>query len=371
MDTSDHEISFDSEGVCNHCRKFEQETVKNWHPDATGAVLWEQTVSRMKADGQGKDYDCILGLSGGVDSSYLALVAKRAGLRTLAVHVDGGWNSELAVSNIEKIINYCKFDLQTVVIDWDMMRDLQLSYLKSSTPNQDVPQDHAFFANLYYAARQHKIRHVMSGGNIATEGIFPSSWHGAAADAINLKAIQKKFGTRPLKNYRTVSFLEYYVLYPFVLRMRVVRPLNFMPYHKQTAIEELEQTIGWRSYGRKHGESQFTKLFQNYYLPRKFGFDKRRPHLSSLIVSGQMTRDQALEELEKPLYDPVELKQDLDYLCKKLRITTDEFEHLIEIPARSHRDFPNWEGRRTLLLSALHSLNAIFGNRAGISAYRK
>lgn len=349
MDTTDPKIEFDAHGVCNHCTNFDKVTRKGWFPNPEGMRKWTAIAEQIRAAGQGREYDCILGLSGGVDSSYLAVKVKEWGLRPLVVHVDAGWNSELAVYNIEKIVKHCGYDLHTHVVDWEEMRDLQLAYLKAGVSNQDVPQDHVFFASLYYFATRNGIRYILLGGNIATEGIFPTAWHGAAMDAINLKAIHRKYGERPLKTYSTISFTEYYIWYPFVKKMRTVRPLNYMPYNKETAIAELEKTIGWRSYGRKHGESLFTKLFQNYYLPVKFGYDKRRPHLSSLIVSGQMTREEALAELEKPLYDPQELEIDIVYLCKKLHITRDQFDNMMAGPSHDYSEFPNWNGRHRLV----------------------
>lgn len=366
MDTSDAAITFDGAGVCNHCIEFEAETRRHWFPNEEGARRWQAIASQIRAEGQGKEYDCILGLSGGVDSSYLALKVHEWGLRPLVVHVDAGWNSELAVANIEKIVKHCNFDLHTHVVDWEEMRDLHLAYLRAGIANQDVPQDHVFFASLYHFATRNGIRTILSGGNLATEGIFPKSWHGPAMDAINLKSIHRKFGERPLKTYSTVSFFEYYVWYPFVKKMRTVRPLNYMPYNKQMAIEELERTCGWRSYGRKHGESLFTKLFQNHYLPLKFGFDKRRPHLASLIVSGQMTREDALAKLEEPLYEPQELEIDIAYFCKKLRITRAQFDGFIQAPNHNYDDFETWQGRYRLLKQAQAFVERLLGRRVNV-----
>jgi aminotransferase len=343
MDTSDPEISFDENGVCNHCREFELVTSRNWFPDEDGARRLSKIVEAIKKEGHDKEYDSIIGLSGGVDSSYLALKVKEYGLRPLVVHVDAGWNSELAVSNIEKILRHCGYDLHTHVVDWEDMRDLHLSYLRSGFSNQDVPQDHVFFSSLYHYAIKNNIKYILSGGNIATEGIFPKTWHvGSAMDSINLKAIHHKFGVNPLRSYKTISFYEYYIWYPFVKKMRTLRPLNYMPYDKPMAMKELEERIGWRSYGRKHGESLFTKVFQNDYLPRKFGFDKRLPHYSSLIVSGQMTREEALIKLKEPLYNSEELEIDLDYFCKKLRITREQYEGFINGRSSKYADYSNW-----------------------------
>ena len=349
MDTSDVEINFDEHGVCNHCHQFNETSRKEWFPNEDGTKKWAALADQIRTAGKRQEYDCILGLSGGVDSSYLALGAKEWGLRPLVVHVDAGWNSELAVANIEKIVKYCDFDLHTHVVDWEEMRDLHLAYLKAGIANQDVPQDHVFFASLYHFATRNKIRYILSGGNLATEGIFPKAWHGSAMDAINLKAIHAKYGERPLKTYSTISFFDYYFWYPFVKKMRTVRPLNYKPYNKQEAVDELERTIGWRAYGRKHGESLFTKLFQNYYLPTKFGYDKRKPHLSSLIVSGQMSREEALIKLAEPLYDLQELEIDIAYFCKKLRITRQQFDEFLTGPTHHHADFANWDGRYRML----------------------
>jgi len=366
MDESDPEIRFDAQGVCNHCLEFDTVTRRRWFPNADGARRWEQLCEQLRAEGRGRDYDCILGLSGGIDSSYLALKVKEWGLRPLAVHVDAGWNSELAVANIERILRHCGFDLHTHVVDWEEMRDLHLAYLRAGIANQDVPQDHAFFATLYHFATRNGIRSILSGGNLATEGIFPKAWHGSAMDAINLRAIHRRFGQRPLRSYLTVSFSQAYVWYPFVKKMRTLRPLNYMPYDKESAVAELESRIGWRAYGRKHGESLFTKLFQNHYLPQKFGYDKRRPHLSSLIVSGQLDRDRALAELEKPLYDPQELEIDIAYFCKKLRLSRDQFDELMRAPIHSYSDFPTWEGRYRALKRVQSWVELGLGRRVNV-----
>lgn len=345
MDTSDSQILFDSMGVCNHCRQFDERARLEWFPNEDGSRRWNYLIAQMKENGQGKEYDCILGLSGGVDSSYLALKVHESGLRPLVMHVDAGWNTELAVANIEAVVKYCGFDLHTHVVDWEDMRDLHLAFMRSAVSNQDAPQDHIFFASLYHFATSNGIRHILSGGNLATEGIFPSSWHGSAMDAINLKAIHKLYGERKLVHYKTISFFDCYIWYPFIKKMRTIRPLNYMPYNKAEALSELQAKVGYKPYPRKHGESLFTKLFQNYYLPQKFGMDKRRPHFASLIVSGQMTRAEALTNLDEPLYDATELEIDITYFCKKLRITRRQFDELMNVPTHHYSDFPNWDDR--------------------------
>jgi N-acetyl sugar amidotransferase len=367
MDTTDPRISFDADGVCSHCREFEEETRKGWFPNEEGKARLVQMIEQMRARGRDKEYDCILGLSGGIDSSYMALKLKDWGLRPLVMHVDAGWNSELAVGNIEKIVKHCNYDLHTHVVDWEDMRDLQLAYLRAGISNQDVPQDHIFFSSLYHFAIGNDIQYILSGGNIATEGIMADGWHeGSAMDSINLKAIHRRFGERKLRSYKTISFGEYYVYYPLIKKMRTFRPLNFIPYNKKMAADELREAIGWRDYGRKHSESLFTKVFQNDYLVRKYGYDKRKPHLASLIVSGQMTRDEALTELDKPFYDPEEREVDLDFFCKKLRITRTDYEGFIDSPKGYYHDYANWERRYRLLKKIQAVAERVRGKRINV-----
>lgn len=349
MDTTVDDITFDSAGICSYCHHFDSEVATNWHPGSNGERLWMQKVAQIKQSRKDKEYDCILGMSGGVDSSYLAIKLFEAGLNPLVVHVDAGWNSEIAVSNIEKVIQYCGFDLHTVVVDWETVRSLQLAYLRAGVANQDVPQDHVFFATLYHYAVKKGLKYVMSGGNIATEGVYPKVWQGPAMDALNLKAINKRFGSGRLRGYRTVSFFQAYILFPLVLRMRTIRPLNYMPYIKHEALAELQEKTGYVAYERKHGESLFTKVFQNYYLPKRFGYDKRLPHLSSLILSRQLSRAEALDKLKEPLYDPLELENDIQYLCKKLRITSEEFDDFMNCKRHHYSEFANWGVYYTLL----------------------
>lgn len=360
MDTTDPDIVFDEAGVCSHCLKFDQTTRNYWHPDANGARLWATKMNEIRAAGKGKEYDCIIGLSGGVDSSYLALKLKDWKLRPLVVHVDGGWNSELATANIEALVKHGGFDLHTVVIDWQEMRDLQLAYLKAGVANQDVPQDHAFFANLYKFAVQNDIKYILSGGNIATEAISADAWGGSAMDAISLRAIHKRFGTIPLKTYETISFFQYYFTFPFLRGLRTVRPLNYMPYDKEAAIAELRK-VGWKSYGRKHGESRFTKLYQNHYLPAKFGYDKRKMHYASMVVSSLLTREEALGLLAEPLYEEGELQSDIAYFCKKLGITRSEFDDYLKQPSRRYSEFPNWDSRHAVAKRAQNMVKRVLG----------
>ncbi|MDS1140046.1 N-acetyl sugar amidotransferase [Pusillimonas sp. SM2304] len=361
MDTSDSEIVFDEKGVCSHCHQFDDETSKRWFPNVEGQTRLSEAFDRIKKDGLNNDYDCIIGLSGGIDSSYLALMLKDRGLRPLVVHVDGGWNSELAVYNIEQVVKYCNYDLHTHVINWEEMRDLQLAYLKSHVANQDVPQDHAFFSSLYHFAVSKKIKHVISGGNIATESVFPRTWHHSAMDAINLHAIHKKYGTIQLHNYKTINIFQYYLYYPYLYGMKTLRPLNFMDYNKSKALAFLEDTIGYKDYGNKHSESVFTKFFQNYYLPKKFGYDKRKMHYSSMILSGQLSREEAKQKLEQQLYDPRELVEDQEYIAKKLRISVLELKELVEAPGVAYTKYKNWDSTFNVLKKIQHFAEKVSG----------
>jgi N-acetyl sugar amidotransferase len=342
MDTSDPNIEFDVDGVCDHCRLFETQTRHDWHPDAEGRRRLDDVVARIKQERDGKEYDCAIGLSGGVDSSYLAYIArKELGLRMLAVHVDGGWNSELATRNIENIVRKLDIDLFTYVVDWEEMRDLQCAILRAGLANQDVPQDHAFFAALYRHAQIHGLRFVLSGGNIATESVIPSAWAYNAMDLRQLKAIHKRFGHRQLKTFPTVNFFRFYFWNRYVKRMTVIRPLNYLPYDKEAAIETLEAELGFRYYGGKHFESRFTKWQQLYYRPMKFGYDQRRAHLSSLILSGQMSRTTALAYLTADKGSEWEAREDTEYVRKKLGLSQNEFEEILAQEPKTFRDYPS------------------------------
>jgi len=366
MDETDANIKFDEHGVCNHCHRFDEVQSLQLFSGVDGETRLQNIVDKIKKEGAGKEYDCIIGLSGGVDSSYLAVKIKDFGLRPLVVHVDAGWNSELAVSNIEKIIKHCGYDLHTHVMNWEEMRDLQLSYMKAAVANQDVPQDHAFFSSMYHFAVKNDIKYILSGGNLATEAVFPDSWHGSAMDAINLKDIHRTYGSKPLRDYKTISFFEYYFWYPFAKGMRTVRPLNFMEYDKREAEKYLQETVGYRSYARKHGESIFTKLFQNYYLPTKFGYDKRKLHYSSMILSGQMSREEAVVKLAEPLYAADELENDIDYFCKKMRVNRQQFDELMQAPIHDYSDFKSWDKLQGVAKKSQVFLQKLLGRRLSV-----
>lgn len=342
MDTTDPDITFDENGYCNHCRSYYEKLSSNVFAGEAGEKKLRSEIETIKKAGKGKRYDSIIGLSGGVDSSYVAYLVKQHGLRPLAVHFDSGWNSEQAVRNIENIVQKLEIDLVTEVCDWPEMQDLQLSYIKAGVINADIPMDQAFMTVLYRIARKQNIRYLIAGHNYETEVIMPGAWVFNNRDSVNLKAIQKRFGRLELKRYPVANFWErIYTRYFFDLN--IVRILNYGPsYNKEKAMETLKRELDWEYYGGKHYESVFTRFYQGFYLIKRFNVDKRRAHLSTLICSHQITREHAIEELKKTAYPNEQLlQQDLDYIPKKLGISREEFEKLMEEPTRSHYDFPN------------------------------
>lgn len=338
--------TFDADGICNNCHDFDRDAAATWHPNEVGAQKLEASIQAIKDAGKGKEYDCLLGLSGGVDSSFLALRAKEWGLRPLVFHVDAGWNSEMAVQNINAVVQHCDYDLFTDVVDWETMADLQAAYFRSGVVNQDVPQDHVFFASLFKYSRKFGVKAIVSGHNFATESV-KMRWQHNAMDSINLRAIHRKFGQRKLTGYTTISFLNYYLVMPILRGVKFYAPLNMIPYDKEVAITELKQ-IGWQPYGHKHGESIFTKFFQEYYLPEKYRIDKRRAHFSSLVLAGSMTRDEAVEAMKTPPYDPEEMRQLIPYFRKKVGISKQEFDDIMAREPHKHTDFANWNWIRNL-----------------------
>lgn len=342
MDTTDPDITFDEAGVCNHCAHYDEMAGRLMRTGEAGERELADLVRRIREEGAGKRYDCVVGVSGGVDSTYVAYQAKRLGLRPLAVHVDNGWNSELAVQNIEHVLKKLEIDLYTEVLDWEEFRDLQLSFLRASVPDAEIPTDHAIGAVVYRIAAQNGIRYILSGSNVATEGILPSAWTYGISDWKYIRSIQKIFGTRKLKRFPHYS-LPRWMGYVGVNRLTSVRILDYLPYNKKEVIGVLERDLGWRYYGGKHYESIYTRFFQGYILPRKFGYDKRKAHLSTLICAGQITREAALGEIEKPPYPEELQRQDLEYSLKKFEISGDEFERIMNLPPRTHEDYPTNE----------------------------
>jgi N-acetyl sugar amidotransferase len=345
MDTTDPDIWFDDEGVSSHAHHFDEVFAADLARAQAGErqAELEQLVATIKRAGEGKPYDCIVGISGGVDSTYLLLQAVRLGLRPLAVHFDSGWNSELAVSNIHNIVTTLGVDLYTHVVDWREMRDLQLSFFKASLANCDIPTDHAFGYVAYHQAKKYGIKYILSGGNAATESILPESWGYNADDAKHLRAVQRRFGTVKLKTYPVMGMFARYVWYPMVRGIQTVRPLNYMPYFYADAKKDITDSVGWRDYGGKHYESVFTRYFQGYYLPHKFGYDKRLAHYSSLVLSGQITRDEALKLMESSNYPEALRAQDHEFIAKKLGLSVAELDELIARPPVDYTELPNSE----------------------------
>ena len=343
MDTSDTMITFDAAGVCDHCHGFKRDIEPNWHPDAIGAAQFAQIAEKIKAEGKGKDFDCILGMSGGLDSSYLLhLAVTQFGLRPLVFHVDGGWNSDIAVSNIQSLVDGLGLDLFTEVINWEEMKDLQLAFFKSGVPHIDIPQDHAFVATLYHFANKHGIKYILNGGNISTECVRnPLDWLYYGTDLPHIRDIHGQFGTRKLPTFpfSGVLFHKFYLRY--IKGVRVVKPLDYLPYSKKVAVDTLAEKYGWRAYPQKHFESRFTKFYEGYWLPTRFGIDTRRVQLSSLILTGQMSRQEALAVLEKPAYNPDTIQEEFDYIADKLNIPSQELRGYWSMPKKFFRDYKN------------------------------
>ncbi|EKQ1107102.1 N-acetyl sugar amidotransferase [Pseudomonas aeruginosa] len=344
MDTSDPHIHFDQQGVCEYCQNFDEAIKPNWHTDKHGEAELKRLAEVIKRDGKGRDFDCIIGLSGGLDSSYVSYVAKeKMGLRPLLFHVDAGWNTDQAVGNIEKLVDGLGLDLYTEVINWEEMKDLQVAFLKSQISDQDLPQDAAFFSALYKFARAHKIKYVLTGGNFSTECCRePEEWGGyPRIDKRLFKDIHKRFGTRTLKTFPIVDILAYKIYYRYVLGMQVIRPLNLLPYVKKDAEETLQRLYGWQSFQHKHHESRFTRFYEDYWLPRKFGYEKRRAHFSSLIMTGQMTREEALERISKPEMDENFLHSEFEYVANKLDLSIEDLQFIFDGENKTFHDYKN------------------------------
>jgi N-acetyl sugar amidotransferase len=335
---ADPDIRFDENGVCNYHEAYRKAEAEHVLPGAQGWERLTAIADRIRAEGAGQPYDCIMGVSGGVDSTYVALVARKLGLKPLAVHFDNGWNSELSVRNIEEIITRSGFDLYTYVIDWSEFRDLQLAYLKASVVDIEAITDHAITCTLFRMAGERNIKYILSGTNVQTEQTMPRTWIYPKADHVNIRAIHKAYGTRPLKSYPMMDarFKRYYYE---VKGIRGVSVLNYVDYDKREVKKVISSELGWRDYGGKHFESIWTRFYQGYILPQKFHIDKRKPHLSDLIFGGQLTREEALQELEKPIYDPALFREDYDFVLKKLGLSNDEFQELMRIPPKSHYAF--------------------------------
>lgn len=360
MDTSDPKIVFDEKGMCDHCQGYYRDVLPNWHPNERGRAIFAKKVARVKAASQGKPYDSIMGLSGGLDSSYLLhLVVSEFGMRPLVFHVDGGWNTDIAVNNIQMLVEKLGLELFTEVINWPEMRDFQLAFFKSGTPHLDIPQDHAFFGTMFHFANKYKIKHILNGGNFSTECIRnPKDWIYYGTDMPMINDIRRQFGTVEMKTYPFSGILYHKVFLRYVKGIEVLRPLNYLPYTKEIAIQTLSEKYGWKSYPQKHFESRFTKFYEGYWMPTRFGYDTRRVQYSSLIVTNQMTRDEAIEKLKQPPYDPATIDDEFEYIASKLEIPVSELRHYHEMPLKWFRDYKNQEwmfdlGARAMKLMGL------------------
>lgn len=343
LDTSDPHITFDENGVCDQCRDYKEHILPSldWEKKK---IEFDEIISKIKKDGKGRDFDCLLGMSGGVDSSYmLHLAVKELGLRPLVFHVDGGWNSELAVNNIQVMVDKLGLDLYTEVINWEEMKALQLAAFKTGTPYLDGPQDGAFIGTVYKFAEKHHIKYILNGYNYSSEFCsYPAKYY-YFSDPIYGRDVRKKFCDNPLKTYpgTSVFYRKFYMQY--IKGVKLVKLLTYFPYNKDDAKKLLEEEYGWKPYPQKHFESRFTKFFESYWLPERFGYDPRRVQFSSLILAGQMTREEALIELEKKPYDPENIKDDFKYIATKLGITVEELHGYFDMPLKFYWDYKNSE----------------------------
>jgi N-acetyl sugar amidotransferase len=345
MDTSDPSISFDDRGWCDYCNNYESTIKPNWDTATAGKIKLRELADIIHADGKQSDFDCIIGLSGGLDSSYAAFVTKETmGLRPLLFHVDAGWNTDQAVGNIEKLVDGLGLDLYTDVVNWEAVKRMQVAFLRAGIPDQDLVQDAAFFSGLYKFARKYKIKHIITGSNFSTECCRePEEWGGyLGIDKTLFADIWRRCGDgEPNDDFPLVDILVYKLWYQKVLGMKVHYPLNLVPYIKREAEDELERRFGWRRFQHKHHESRFTRFYEDYWLPRRFGYEKRRAHFSSLIMTGQMTRDEALDRISRPEMDEHFLKQEFEYVAHKLGLTVDELQQLFALPKKTYRDYRN------------------------------
>lgn len=344
MNTSDPNLKFDDRGFCDYCNNFDTQIKPTWQTNAKGNSQLTRLANRIRSEGKGKDFDCIIGLSGGLDSSYVTYVAKvKMGLRPLLVHVDAGWNTDQAVGNIEKLVDGLGLDLYTDVVNWEEVKRMQVAFLKAGIPDQDLVQDAAFFSGLYKFARKHKIKHIITGSNFSTECCRePEEWGGyLGIDKTLFADIWAKHGDGKPNNFPLVDILVYKVWYQKVLGMKVHHPLNLVPYVKNDAENELEKLFDWQRFKHKHHESRFTRFYEDYWLPRRFGFEKRRAHFSSLIMTSQMTREEALDRISRSEMGELFLKQEFEYVAHKLGLTVQELQEIFDSPKKTYRDYKN------------------------------
>ncbi len=355
MDTSDPDIKFNKAGECNNCIEFLDKRAKHIYRGVESDTQLKRLVIEMKKAGKGKEYDCVIGLSGGIDSCYAAYIAKQNGLRILAVHMDNGWNSEQAVLNIKNVAKKLGIDYESYVLDWEEFKDIQLAFLKASIPEAETPTDMAIPASWHKIAAKYNVKYIISGGNFATEGILPRCWHYNAKDIKYFSFIQKAFGTKRLKKFPIFGYKQE-MYYKLAKGIKIIYLLNYVPYAKKNAMEFLQQKLDWRYYGGKHYESKYTGFIHSYYLFKKFGIDYRRATLATQICTGEIMRAQALKELEILPYDAAKAQLEKEYIAKKLSISLEEFEQIIHSPAKWYRDYPNDEKRLGLIYNTYRRL---------------
>jgi N-acetyl sugar amidotransferase len=349
MDTTDPNIIFDDNGISDYYHNYINKILPSWQMGQQGLDELYKIAQKIKSESKNKPFDCIIGMSGGLDSSYALYIAKEImGLRPLVFHVDAGWNTDQAVGNIEKMIEGLNLDLYTDVINWEEVKDLQKAFLKAQIPDQDLVQDYAFFSSLYRFAKKNKIKYIITGSNYSTECCRePEEWGGyAGIDKKLVRDIHQKFGSIKLKNFPIIDIFTYKIYYKYIYGMKIVKPLNLVPYIKSEAETLLENKYGWKKFQHKHHESRFTRFYEDYWLPRKFGFDKRKAHFSSLILTGQIKREDALERLKKPELDEQKLINEFKYVANKLDL---EEEELLELFNGENKTFRDYKNNRTLI----------------------
>lgn len=365
MDSTDSAIRFDETGQCDHCRTFYTKIKPAWAAEQLDGSALDRLSEKIRKQGKGRDFDCILGMSGGIDSSYLVhLAVERMGLRPLIFHVDAGWNSKIAVNNIEKIIDHLRLDLYTEVINWEEMRDLQLAFFKSGVPHLDTPQDHAFFATMYRFAAQNKVPAILTGGNFSTECVRnPMEWMYFQSDSRQLRNIHARFGARNLNTFPMTSILWHKVWLPYVRGIKIHRPLDMIDYVKDEAKQLLQDRFGWLPYPQKHFESRFTRFYESYWLYERFGFDVRKVQFSSLILTGQMSREDALNELQTLPYNCEEIRNEKAFIANKLEISLEELEIYFTIPKKSWRNYKNQQWIYSFGAFAMRALGLEHGGK--------
>jgi len=344
MDTSDPNIKFDEDGICEYCNNFKENILPEWNYGKNRESELQVIANKIKENGKNREFDCIIGLSGGLDSSYTAYIATKVmGLRPLLLHVDAGWNTDQAVENIEKLVDGLGLDLYTEVINWEEMKSLQTSFFKSQIPDQDIPQDAAFFSALYKFARKNKIKYVLTGGNYSTECCRePEEW-GAypGIDKTLINNIHSTFSKNKLNTFPIIDIFVYKIIYKYLFGMEVIKPLNYVSYKKADAEVKLNELFGWKSFQHKHHESRFTRFYEDYWMPRKFGFEKRRAHFSSLIMTGQMNREEAINRISKSELSDDFLNKEFEYVSSKLDLTKTELENIFNGENKNFNDYKN------------------------------